>query len=91
MDELIEKIVDDVTWEFQIPPYFPQEALINYVKEGIARLKFLNPEGNLERDETYKMLVKNYAYYAYHHKVNAWEENYADTILSWILGNEVTE
>lgn len=85
MEELIEKIRS----EFQIPPYFSNEGIKSYVEEGIARLDFLNPGRDWKKDKTYRMLLKNYVYYAYHHKVNEWEENYKYVILSWQLGSEV--
>lgn len=34
-----EKIADEVREEFQIPPYFDDAALMNYIKEGAAWLE----------------------------------------------------
>lgn len=85
----LEKIVYEVRREFQIPPFFPDEGLVNYAKEGQARLTYLNPKASLEKDCTYRSLLKNYIYYAYHHKVHEWEENYQNLIVSWQLGSEV--
>lgn len=84
----MEKLAVEVRREFQIPPYFPDEALTQYLKEGKERLDFLNPGRDIESDMTFRMLLKNYVYYAYHHKVNEWEQNYAAVILSWQLGSE---
>ena len=85
----LEKIVYEVRREFQIPPFFPDEGLVNYAKEGQARLTYLNPKANLEKDCTYRSLLKNYIYYAYHHRLHEWEENYRILIVSWQLGSEV--
>lgn len=85
----LEKIVYEVRCEFQIPPFFPDEGLVNYAKEGQARLTYLNPKANLEKDCTYRSLLKNYIYYAYHHRLHQWEENYQNLIVSWQLGSEV--
>ena len=85
----LEKIVYEVRREFQIPPFFPDEGLVNYAKEGQARLTYLNPKANLEKDCTYRSLLKNYIYYAYHHRLHEWEENYRNLIVSWQLGSEV--
>lgn len=87
--EELEQLIVEVRQEFQIPPYFPDNSLGNYIKEGYVRLKKLNPVAQLEVDLDFRMLLKNYAYYAYHHKVNEWESNYAPLILSWQLGSEV--
>lgn len=84
---MLETMITEVREEFQIPPYFSNEGIYNYLKEGEARLKFLNPLAD-ETDVTYRMLLKNYVYYAYHHKVNEFEENYASLILSWQMGAE---
>ena len=85
----LEKIVYEARREFQIPPFFPDEGLVNYAKEGQARLTYLNPKASLEKDYTYRSLLKNYIYYAYHHRLHEWEENYRNLIVSWQLGSEV--
>lgn len=87
---ILEVLVREVRRDFQIPPYFPQEGLMNYAKQGKKRLDDLNPGRELEEDETFRMLLQNYIYYAYHHKIHEWEKNYASIILSWQLGSEVT-
>ncbi len=83
------KILEEVRAEFQIPPYFPNEGLENYLKEGRARLDSLNPGRDAEKDLTYRSLLKNYVYYAYHHRIDDWESNYRSLILSWQMGSEV--
>ncbi|WP_287493467.1 hypothetical protein [Sellimonas sp.] len=87
--EEVKQLIVEVRQEFQIPPYFPDASLENYIKEGYVRLMKLNPVAKLESDLDFRMLLKNYTYYAYHHKVNEWENNYASLILSWQLGSEV--
>ena len=86
-----ENLITQIRQEFQIPPYFSDEALANYIREGKERLDALNPGRDPEKDLTFRMLLKNYVYYAYHHKVNEWEQNDANTILSWQLGSEAAE
>lgn len=90
-ESMIEVLAVQIRREFQIPPYFPDDALENYIREGKERLDKLNPGRDLEKDFTFRMLLKNYVNYAYHHKVNEWEQNYANTILSWQLGSEAAE
>ena len=85
----LEKLIPEIRQDFQIPLYFQDDGLMRYLEEGKARLDFLNPGRELETDHTFRMLLKNYVYYAYHHKVNEWENNYAPLILSWQLGSEV--
>lgn len=85
----MEKLIEEVRREFQIPPYFPDAGIENYIKEGIEWLDRLNPGSDYDNDLTYRSLLKNYAYYAYHHKINEWEKNYATLILGWQMGSEV--
>ena len=85
----MEILIAQIRREFQIPPYFPDDVLERYIDEGKERLDGLNPGRDIEKDLTYRMLLKNYVYYAYHHKVNEWEQNYASVILSWQMGTEV--
>lgn len=88
-EESLHDLVREVRRDFQIPPYFEDEGLIRYAKEGEAYLLELNPGKNIEIDHTYRMLLKNYMYYAYHHIVYEWEQNYASLILKWQLESEV--
>ena len=87
----MENLVKEVREEFQIPPYFSDEGLKRYLQEGKTRLDELNPGRYFDTDLTFRMLLKNYTYYAYHHKVHEWEQNYANLILNWQLGSEVQE
>lgn len=87
----MEELIAQVRTEFQIPPYFPDGSIKNYLEEGKQRLDELNPGRDLEKDKTFRMLLKNYVYYAYHHKVNEWENNYSNAILAWQLGSEAEE
>lgn len=82
-------IATEVREDFQIPPYFSDEALVRLVTEGKAQLEVLNPGADLVNDKVYRQLLKNLTYYAYHHKVNDFFENYASMILSWQLESEV--
>ena len=86
---MLERIIEEVRTEYQIPPYFSDEGLINYAKEGMRYLLTRNPSGNIESDEVFQMLLKNYMYYAYYHRVNEWKDNYASMILEWMLNAEV--
>lgn len=88
-EEQLAKIIVEVRSEYQIPPYFQDEGLVNFAKEGFRYLLSRNPLGNIETDETFQMLLKNYINYAYFHRVNEWKDNYASMILEWVLNAEV--
>ncbi len=84
MGEFIQEIRED----FQIPPYFSDKAMERLIQEGISYFEMLNPGSNYETDYTYRSLLKNYVYYAYHHKTEEFSNNYASMILSWQLESE---
>lgn len=88
MDD-IKRLIDDIRADFHIPPFFPDAGLINYVEEGKAVLEQINPGRSYDQDMVYRMLLKNYVYYAYHNITNEWEKNYSRMILNWQLGSEV--
>ena len=90
-ESMIEVLAVQIRREFQIPPDFPDDALGTDIGEGQGGLGKLSPGRDLEKDFTFRMLLKNYVHYAYYHKVNEWEQNYANTILSWQLGSEASE
>jgi hypothetical protein len=87
----MEELINEVREDFQIPPYFSDEALGRLITEGQAYLDMLNPNCDIENDIMYRTLVKNYVYYSYHHKLDEYEKNYASTILTWQLETEVSE
>lgn len=90
LEASITTLVEEIRRDFQIPPYFKDEGLKSYIKEGEAILLPLVPTADIDKDMTYRMLLKNYANYAYYHKINEWRENYSSMILEWQLNQEVT-
>lgn len=83
-----ERIIDEIRKEFQIPPFIEDSQLMNYMNEGKDRLDRLNPGRDPDTDLTFRSLLKNYVYYAYHHRVDDWERNYHSMILGWQMGSE---
>ena len=86
--ELME-LVADMREEFQIPPYYSDDQLNYLAKEGECAVGGLNPGCSITKELVYRMLLKNYMYYAYHHRVNEFMENYASVILTWQMETEV--
>lgn len=85
----LKNLTDEMREEFQIPPYYQDMQLRNLAKEGEKAVGGLNPGCDISEDLTYRMLVKNCMYYAYHHKVNEFFDNYASLILGWQMETEV--
>ena len=87
----MEELVEEIRREYHIPLFFEDEGLESFVKEGMYRLEKLNPRRDYNEDLMYRSLLKSYAYYAYHGKVDSWSENYSSTIVEWQMGSEVPE
>lgn len=82
-------LVMEMREEFQIPPYYNDKQLGRLAREGERTVGGLNPGCSITNDLTYRMLLKNYMYYAYHHKANEFMDNYASVILTWQMETEV--
>lgn len=91
MGESMVKLCNEVREDFQIPPYASDDTIRRYIEEGKAYFEQLVPGCDFEKDSVYRSLLKNYTYYAYHHCVNDFLENYKNAILTWQLHVEVTE
>ena len=89
-NEELATLVDEVLKEFQIPPYCDDDQLINLIKEGEYTVGRLNPGCSITTDLTYRMLLKNYVYYAYHHRVSEFMNNYSSVLLTWQMETEVS-
>ena len=88
-EEEKEILVQEMRNEFQIPPYYSDEQLAILAKEGETVVGGLNPGQNISQDLTYRMLIKNYMYYAYYHRVSEFMDNYGKLILTWQMETEV--
>ncbi len=86
----MEELIEEIRREYHIPPFFEDEGLENFIKEGIYRLGKLNPGTDYNEDLMYRSLLKSYVYYAYHGKVDSWSENYSSAIIEWQMGSEVS-
>lgn len=82
-------LVEEMREEFQIPPYYEDKQLANLAKGGEHAVGRLNPGCSIIKDLTYRMLLKNYMYYAYHHRVSEFMDNYSSMILTWQMETEV--
>lgn len=82
-DETVIKLLKEIREEYQIPPYFSDEALISYTKMAEHYLKSLVFEIDFDTDYTARMLLKNYVFYAYHKKPDDFKINFNGDIVGW--------
>ena len=55
----------------------------------IEKLVNLRKDKGMTQEEATKLLLENYMYYAYHHRVSEFMDNYSSTILTWQMETEV--
>lgn len=91
MEESVTAIVSEIREDFQIPPYADDKIFERYVSEGHAYFSQLADQPDYDTDLEYRSLLKNYVYYAYHHIINEFLENYKSAILTWQMHLPVKE
>ena len=50
----MEELIEEIRREYHIPPFFEDEGLENFIREGIYRLGKLNPETDYNEDLMYR-------------------------------------
>ena len=83
IETLIINLIDELRGEFKIPPYYEDDALTDYLKEGDAYLTDLVANINYDNDLLARSLLKNYCYYAYFKKLDEFNEVYNASIIKW--------
>lgn len=86
-EKKLTELIEEVRRDYQIPPFFRDDGLKTYAREGEQILLRLNPYADITMDQEYRMLLKNYIRYAFYHRTNEWRQNYAQMILEWQLGS----
>lgn len=82
--DVLEQLTEEVRREFKIPPYFKNEGLYQYLREGEAALLNLTcGEIDFNEDLLARSLLKNYTCYAYFKMLHEFWENYNSDILRW--------
>lgn len=77
------ELISEIRGEFQIPPYFSDAALSNYINEGKQRFLSLVNDTDFDTDIVARTLLKNYVHYAYYKRINEFMKDYSEEILSW--------
>lgn len=82
-DKLLKQLCKEEREEYQIPPFFKDEALQNLFKEGDAYLRTKVKLINYDEDLVARSILKNQVFYAFHKKLDEFESNYSSNILGW--------
>ena len=72
-----EKLIKEIRMEQQIHPLFPNEALENYINEGIQDINYIcGTKIDYEQDLEARSLLKMYVMYANHKRLAEFKEVY---------------
>lgn len=93
--EGVDALIAEVREDFNIPPYFSDASLKRFETEGAAYLGSLNSncsvDGTTNQDKMFRILLKNYIYYAFNNAVSDFLANYKQMILTWQAESECAD
>lgn len=78
--EILEK---EIRGEFHIPSFFPSEDLQRQIKQSADYLNLLVNGIDFDYDLVARDLLKCRVFYAYNGKVNEFQHDFADMVLTW--------
>lgn len=68
---------------FQIPPYFDDNLIVDYINRGIQYLDNLCPGTDYQSDYVARGLLKDYCHYCYYHRSNEFYQDCRNSIITW--------
>ena len=84
-------LADEIRADNQVPPYTPDNVIINSIEKCEQRLNMLKPGADLFTDPLSRGLLKDFVYYDMVHRFEEFLQNYGPDIRSWQLSEEVAD
>ena len=84
-------LVEEIRAGNQVPPYTPNEVIIDSIQKCEQRLNMLKPGADFENDPISRGLLKDYVYYDMVHRFEEFLQNYGPDIRAWQLSEEVPD
>lgn len=84
-------LADEIRADNQVPPYTPDDVIINSIKKCERRLDMLKPGADFVEDPISRGLLKDFVYYDMVHRFEEFLQNYGADIRSWQLSEEVAD
>ena len=82
---------DEIRADNQVPPYTPDDVIINSIKKCERRLDMLKPGADFVEDPISRGLLKDFVYYDMVHRFEEFLQNYGADIRAWQLSEEVAD
>ena len=90
-DTQYEILAGEIRADNQVPPYTPNNVIIDSIIKCERRLNMLRPGADFENDPLSRGLLKDFVYYDMVHRFEEFLQNYGPDIRAWQLSEEVAD
>lgn len=90
-DTQYEILAGEIRADNQVPPYTPNNVIVDSIIKCERRLNMLRPGADFENDPLSRGLLKDFVYYDMVHRFEEFLQNYGSDIRAWQLSEEVAD
>lgn len=90
-DTQYEILAGEIRADNQVPPYTPNNVIVDSILKCERRLNMLRPGTDFENDPYSRGLLKDFVYYDMVHRFEEFLQNYGPDIRAWQLSEEVAD
>ena len=90
-DTQYEILAGEIRADNQVPPYTPNNVIIDSIIKCERRLNMLRHGVDFENDPLSRGLLKDFVYYDMVHRFEEFLQNYGPDIRAWQLSEEVAD
>ena len=90
-NEQYDILAEEIRADNQVPPYTPDDVIIDSITKCERRLNMLKPGTDFVADPLSRGLLKDFVYYDMVHRFEEFLQNYGPDIRAWQLSEEVAD
>lgn len=90
-NEQYDILAEEIRADNQVPPYTPDDVIIDSITKCERRLNMLRPGTDFVTDPLSRGLLKDFVYYDMVHRFEEFLVNYGPDIRAWQLSEEVAD
>ena len=90
-DTQYESLAGEIRADNQVPPYTPNNVIVDSILKCERRLNMLRPGADFVNDPLSRGLLKDFVYYDMVHRFEEFLQNYGPDIRAWQLSEEVAD
>ena len=91
INEQYDILTEEIRADNQVPPYTPDDVIIDSITKCERRLNMLKPGTDFVTDPLSRGLLKDFVYYDMVHRFEEFLANYGPDIRAWQLSEEVAD